>query len=55
MSDFEDKNLTCRECKAGFVFTAGEQTFFSEKQLHDPVRCKECRDRRKAEKQVQGY
>ena len=27
---FEDKTLTCKECGAEFVFTAGEQEFYAE-------------------------
>ncbi len=44
----EDSNLTCRDCKQGFVFTAGEQAFFSERNFGPPVRCKGCRESRKA-------
>ena len=35
-----------------FTFTAGEQAFYKEKGLtNEPKRCKECRDKRKAERQ----
>lgn len=44
----QDSNLTCRDCKQGFVFTAGEQSFFTERNFGPPVRCKACRDVRKA-------
>ena len=45
---FEDKTLTCKECGAEFVFTAGEQEFYQEKGfVNEPQRCKECRDKRK--------
>lgn len=44
----QDSNLTCRDCKQGFVFTAGEQAFFAERNFGPPVRCKACRDSRKA-------
>ncbi len=50
----EDRKITCKECKQPFIFTAGEQAFYEEKQLHDPLRCKDCRDRRKAETRSQG-
>jgi DNA-directed RNA polymerase subunit RPC12/RpoP len=43
----EDKNLTCRDCGKTFVFTAGEQAFFAEKGLSDPIRCPDCRRARK--------
>ena len=42
---YEDRNLTCKDCGAEFVFTAGEQEFYAEKGLqNEPQRCKECRD-----------
>jgi CxxC-x17-CxxC domain-containing protein len=42
--DFADRELTCVECGKPFVFTAGEQTFFSEKGFkNDPKRCKQCK------------
>lgn len=45
----EDKMLTCRECGAQFVFTAGEQEFYSSKGLlNEPARCPSCRAARKA-------
>ncbi|MDR3565679.1 MAG: zinc-ribbon domain containing protein [Negativicutes bacterium] len=44
----QDKNLTCRECGADFVFTASEQDFFAEKGFtNEPGRCPECRAARK--------
>lgn len=46
---YEDKTLICRDCGAEFVFTAGEQAFYAEKGFqNEPLRCKECRDARKA-------
>lgn len=46
---FEDKVLVCRDCGAEFVFTAGEQQFYAEKGFqNEPVRCKACRDAKKA-------
>lgn len=47
---YEDKTLTCKDCGQEFVFTAGEQEFYAEKGfVNEPQRCKECRDKRKAE------
>jgi len=44
-----DRELACRDCGSSFVFTAGEQEFYSTKGLtHDPVRCPSCRANRKA-------
>ena len=46
---FEDKTLVCRDCGNEFVFTAGEQEFYSEKGFqNEPTRCKSCRDARKS-------
>lgn len=45
--EFKDKVLTCIDCGTEFVFTAGEQLFFHDKQFHnDPKRCKQCKARR---------
>lgn len=45
---YEDKTLTCKECGAEFVFSAGEQEFYAEKGFeHEPQRCKSCRSARK--------
>lgn len=51
MSELKDKTLTCQDCEAEFTFTAREQEFYAEKGFtNEPKRCKECRDKRKAEK-----
>lgn len=43
-----DKNITCVDCKAEFVFTEGEQTFFKSKGLtNEPKRCGPCRAAKK--------
>ncbi len=50
---FEDKTLTCRDCGADFVFTAGEQGFYLEKGLlNEPQRCPGCRASRRRERTV---
>jgi CxxC-x17-CxxC domain-containing protein len=47
--EFQDKVLTCIDCGAQFVFTAGEQTFFHDKQFkNEPKRCKTCKSKRVA-------
>ncbi len=44
---FTDRILKCVDCGSEFVFTAGEQLFFSEKQFkNDPKRCKKCKAKR---------
>src|SRR5271156_1540061 len=48
--EFVDRLLTCAECGGEFIFTAGEQLFFQDKQFkNDPKRCKPCKSRRSAQ------
>ncbi len=43
---FVDRILICSDCHSEFVFTAGEQLFFHDKQFkNDPKRCKPCKSR----------
>jgi CxxC-x17-CxxC domain-containing protein len=45
--EFSDRTLTCIDCGQPFVFSAGEQLYFSEKHFrHDPKHCKACRAKR---------
>jgi CxxC-x17-CxxC domain-containing protein len=45
--EFSDRVLKCVDCGNEFVFTAGEQLFFHEKQFtNDPKRCKQCKAKR---------
>jgi CxxC-x17-CxxC domain-containing protein len=45
--EFLDRLLTCADCGGEFIFTAGEQLFFFDKQFkNDPKRCKPCKSRR---------
>lgn len=46
----EDKTIVCKDCGKEFTFTAGEQEFYNEKGFSAPVRCKECRDKKRNEK-----
>lgn len=44
---FVDRLLTCSDCGGEFIFTAGEQLFFFDKQFkNDPKRCKPCKSKR---------
>jgi CxxC-x17-CxxC domain-containing protein len=43
-----DKTLTCRDCGTQFVFTEGEQEFYTQRGYADPVRCADCRAAKKA-------
>jgi CxxC-x17-CxxC domain-containing protein len=45
--EFTDRYLKCSDCGNDFVFTAGEQLFFNDKQFkNDPKRCKLCKAKR---------
>ena len=46
---YQDKNLTCTDCKQTFVFTSGEQEFHASKGFSNmPGRCPSCRAARKS-------
>ncbi len=43
-SEFEDSLIRCIDCSQDFIWTAGEQIFFRDKQLQNPPkRCKDCK------------
>lgn len=47
----KDKTITCKDCGAEFTFTVSEQEFYEKMGFqNEPVRCKACRDKKKAEK-----
>ena len=50
----QDQNLTCRDCGKSFIWTGGEQDFFSAKGFPAPVRCPDCRKKRRDEKKTTG-
>ncbi len=46
-NDFTDRVLKCSDCGNDFIFTAGEQLFFLDRQFkNDPKRCKLCKAKR---------
>jgi len=52
---YTDERLTCTDCGAEFVFTAGEQEFFASKGFQNkPNRCPDCRAARKAQRGSSG-
>lgn len=53
-SQYQDQQITCRDCKGTFTFEAGEQAFFAERQFTPPTRCKPCRQARKAQQAQQN-
>jgi len=48
----DDQTLKCIDCRQDFIFTVGEQRFFTERNFTPPRRCKPCRDAKKLEKQA---
>lgn len=47
----KDKTIACKDCGTEFEFTVREQEFYEEKGFtNEPSRCKECRDKKKAER-----
>ncbi len=54
--NFQDRELTCKECGSVFVFTAGEQEFYQSRGFeHLPGRCPQCRAARKSRQSESGY
>ena len=49
--DYRDLVLTCQDCGARFLFSAGEQRYYKRKGFkHVPKRCPACRARRNWER-----
>jgi CxxC-x17-CxxC domain-containing protein len=45
--EFQDRTLRCVDCGAEFVWTAGEQQFYADKNFkNEPKRCKGCKVKR---------
>lgn len=45
-----DMELTCGDCGQPFNFPEKDQAFYQEKGYSQPKRCKNCREKRKADK-----
>ncbi len=47
----EDKTIVCKDCGREFTFTVREQEFYKEQGFeNEPVRCRECRNKKKAQR-----
>ena len=46
----KNKILVCRDCGREFIFTIGEQQFYSSRDLNEPTRCPKCRAARRRER-----
>lgn len=44
---FQDKQLTCIDCGAIFIFSEGEQRYYAQRGLIETKRCPDCRQKRK--------
>lgn len=43
-----DKTIVCKDCGREFTFTERDQDFYQSKNFSEPVRCKDCRNAKKA-------
>ena len=51
MVGFTDKSILCRDCGQTFIWSASEQEFYQSRGFeNEPVRCRDCRNRRKLER-----
>jgi len=51
--EFKDKTFNCLDCGRDFIFSAGEQEFYSKKGFqNEPKRCPDCRANKKQEKKT---
>jgi len=51
-----DKTIQCRDCGKDFTWTNGEQEFYKTKGFdRPPVRCRDCRAKKKARQESQTY
>ena len=41
------ESIKCRECRKDFIFTGGEASFYKERELTIPSRCRDCREKKK--------
>ena len=49
MPGFQDRVLKCVDCGTDFIFTAGEQQFYHDKDFkNEPKRCKACKAKRQS-------
>lgn len=52
--EYEDRQMTCVDCNQPFLFEAGEQAFFAERDLSPPKRCTTCRRKRREQRDTEG-
>jgi hypothetical protein len=47
--NFRTQILQCKDCQADFILTDSEMLYYYRKNLNFPVRCRECRQARRAQ------
>lgn len=47
MAEYETKEVQCKDCPKKFTLTAEAQKFFAGKGLKNPVRCGDCRKKKR--------
>ncbi len=51
-----DETIVCKDCGEEFLFTVRDQEFYKEQGFaNKPLRCKSCRDKKKAERNNRPY
>ena len=50
-----DIKIICADCKTEFAFTERDQKFYAEKGYVQPKRCKQCRIKKKRERENNQY
>ena len=43
----KDKKIICQDCDKSFIFSIKDQKFYERMGFSAPIRCKECRKKRK--------
>ena len=46
----QDMSIKCRDCRESFIFTVEKQEVFKSRGFPPPIRCKECREIKRAER-----
>lgn len=47
--DYNDIQITCKDCGNEFTWSARDQQFFAEKGFSAPIRCKDCRMKKRGD------
>ena len=50
----ESKKIVCQDCGKEFDFSVRDQEFYQENGWTEPKRCKDCREKRKQEREARN-